>query len=463
MRKSFHTLNQELEKKEAEYFYNRNFGHQKVLRKVDSLKWNIKNNIENNIDCLIVHNDKNDNLVFKQRIKIENDGNSESVMIELDVSDSGNIESNIEQSIERKSRQLEHIFIEMMSENDHPFNERIDLKNLESLIKSSLEKNGIKTDFDYQLVNHSFFGSNVILKNQDKLDYSKVYRGSLLPSLMGRGKHELLIDFPNKHFFIVKRVWIILISSIVLIAVLIYCFYYSIKSLLKQRKVAELKNDFISNMTHELKTPITSINLACETITDDNFDFNRERVNNYLTIISDENKRLKTLVNNVLDSSFIDSDQLKLSKSSQNIADLIHAVVQRFNLILISKNGAIETNLDKNITSIIDKFHFSNALFNIIDNAIKYSEASPKIIIDLTKKSDCLEIKISDNGIGISKTNQSKIFDKFHRVTQGNIHNVKGFGLGLNYVKKIIELHNGTITVESEVDKGSVFIIELPL
>ena len=350
----------------------------------------------------------------------------------------------------------------MLSEDSKPFEERIDSETLENIIKSSLSKNGINTDFNFQLINHSFFGSKIIQKNTDLINQKNAYHGHILPGLMGRGKHEIILNFPNNHFFIAKKVWLMLISSMLLIIILIYAFYYSIQSLIKQRKIAELKNDFISNMTHELKTPITSINLACETISDDNFNFNKESVNNYLNIISDENKRLKTLVNNVLDSSFIDSEELKLSKIDVDLVDLTKQVSKRFKVLLESRNGKI--NITSNVDPIItkgDKFHLSNTIYNLIDNAIKYTEVNPEINIDIQLKDSKIIIKIKDNGIGIAKANHSKIFDKFHRVSRGNIHNVKGFGLGLNYVKRMVELHNGQIYVDSELGKGSTFRIVL--
>ena len=468
VRKSFHTLNRELEKNEAAYFFDRNNRKHRKMKiwqnKLDSLKWTIHNGIANSLDSVVINDYKKDNLVFKQKIKIESNGEQEEMILELNVSDSGDIHQNIEESIDMKTRQLEHIFIEMMSANQNPFQERIDLEEIENQIQNALIKNGIKTAFNYQLINHSFLGHQVIKQNNQMNTDHKLYKSHLLPGLMGRTKYELVLSFPNKQLFMLRNAWLMLATSIVLILIVVYAFYYSIQTLIKQRKVAELKNDFISNMTHELKTPITSINLACETIKDDNFNFNKESVSNYLNIISEENKRLKTLVNNVLDSSFIESEQLQLAKTAHNIFDLIKDVKSRFGVILENRNGEItQFPEDGNIMVIVDKFHLSNAIFNIIDNAIKYTTDTPKINIYIHQKKHLLSISIKDHGMGIPKLELDKIFTKFHRVSKGNVHNVKGFGLGLSYVKKIVELHGGTVEVTSELNKGSEFKINIPI
>lgn len=468
VRKSFHTLNRDLEKQEAAYFYKRSMGKkQKMLswhEKLDSIRTTITDGMTHAIDEKIIHNGHNDKVVFKQKIKFESDSMADEVVIEFNVSDSGNIHENIEASMEQKSRQMEHIFVEMMSNmDDSLYSERMNLDSIENTIHASLQKNGISTPFHYKLIRHTFMGSETIKQSEAFPGHQKTYRNHLLPGLLGRGKSELILSFPDRHVFIAKNVWLMLISSIILIIVLIYAFYYSIRSLIRQRKIAEMKNDFISNMTHELKTPITSINLACETINDPSFDFNKTSVTNYLKVISDENKRLKTLVNNVLDSSFADSGKLSLKLETIDIVELIEHVKNRFSVILERAEGSItlEATIDNNII-VADRFHLSNAIFNLIDNGIKYTETHPYISIKV-ERDQTLRIHITDRGIGIGKAEQKHIFDKFHRVSTGNVHDVKGFGLGLSYVKRVAEMHKGNINVQSELGKGSTFSIELPL
>ena len=470
VRKSLHTLNRKLEKQEAAFYYTNQFGNQfgrhkgfRWKNRLDSLKTNIRNNLhEAMMDSFCIPSHRNDSVSYKQIIKIQSDGNDQEVMIEFNVSDSGSLHTNVEQSIEQRSRQLEYIFLEMMN-NGNSFEERFDLSNFESLIKDALKQNGITTAFNYQLQANTFFGKKVVSQSKNSVDEKHAYFAPILPGLVGRNNREILISFPNKGIFLAKKIWLILITTILLISLLMYAFYYSIRSLIKQKKIGELKNDFISNMTHELKTPITSINLACETINDDNFDFNKASVSNYLKIISDENKRLKTLVNNVLDSSFINSDQQRIATAPVNIVSLIEEVKNRFNIILTNANGKITIPENNGIIINADKFHLSNAIFNLIDNAIKYTNKEPLIEISITKKNSSIVIAIQDNGIGIGKEYKARIFEKFYRVGKGNIHNVKGFGLGLNYVKRMIDLHGGSINLESELNKGSTFKIELPI
>ena len=253
------------------------------------------------------------------------------------------------------------------------------------------------------------------------------------------------------------------VSGIV-IFILIFSFYYTIATISRQKKLSLIKNDFISNMTHEFKTPISTIALASEMLNDSTVSKTPEKQHRFIKMITDENKRLSILVESILQTSILDKGEFKLKVVQIDIHDIINQVILNTQLLIDQKNGTLTKYLDaENFIITADKLHVTNIIFNLIDNAVKYTKDSPNIIIATKNTGENIEIIIKDNGIGISKDNLRKIFDKFFRVPTGNVHNVKGFGLGLSYVKAVVEKHNGTIHVDSEIGKGSTFKILLPL
>jgi len=223
-----------------------------------------------------------------------------------------------------------------------------------------------------------------------------------------------------------------------------------------------VKNDFINNMTHELKTPISTISLACEALSDKTLMLDTDRKTSYVSMIKAENKRLSTLVDNVLKSAVWDSTHLKLNFLKINLHEIIQKVSQNFDIQINNRNGKLNLDLEaKEAYILADKVHFSNVIYNLLDNANKYSPEVPKIGISTRNEDGFVILSISDNGIGISKENQKKIFDKFFRVSTGNIHDVKGFGLGLSYVKRIVDLHHAEISIESARNKGTTINIKI--
>jgi len=224
-----------------------------------------------------------------------------------------------------------------------------------------------------------------------------------------------------------------------------------------------MKNDFISNMTHEFKTPISTISLACEVLNDKSVQKSPERVDSFIKMIGDENKRLSVLVENILQTAILDKGELKLQIQDINIHTIIENVMVNIKLQVENKEGEIKTDLSaKNPVVKADRLHITNIIFNLVDNALKYSNGKPKINISTKNNNYGILIVVEDNGIGISKENQKHIFDTMYRVSTGNVHNVKGFGLGLSYVKTVVEKHNGIINVDSTIGKGSTFTIYLP-
>jgi len=233
---------------------------------------------------------------------------------------------------------------------------------------------------------------------------------------------------------------------------------------LKQKKLSEIKNDFISNMTHEFKTPISTISLASEMLGDSSISQTPEKQQRYLKMIRDENKRLSVLVESILQTSILDKGEFKLKLSEVDVHEIINAAINNTHLLIDQRNGIIHTSLkaQKHILKA-DRVHLTNIVFNLIDNAIKYTQEIPEITVTTYNTAEGIMIQVKDNGIGISRENQRKIFDKFYRVPTGNLHNVKGFGLGLSYVLAVVLKHKGTISVNSEPGKGSTFNVHFPI
>ena len=234
--------------------------------------------------------------------------------------------------------------------------------------------------------------------------------------------------------------------------------------LIKQRKIAEIKTDFINNMTHEFKTPIATINLALDAIKNPQVINDKEKVKRYLSMIKEENKRMHAQVENVLRISKLDKNELNISKDRVELHDLIEDAIAHIELIVEDRKGYIKTELNAEDSSVLaNETHFTNVIVNILDNAVKYSPEEPKIKVYTENVGNSIILKIKDKGSGMTKAAQKKVFEKFYREHTGDIHNIKGHGLGLAYVKRIVEDHHGLITVESEKGKGSTFIIKLPL
>jgi two-component system, OmpR family, phosphate regulon sensor histidine kinase PhoR len=256
------------------------------------------------------------------------------------------------------------------------------------------------------------------------------------------------------------RFWVI--SSIVLIAVLIF-FAYVINIILHQKRLSEIKNDFINNMTHELKTPISTISLASDVLMQKGIEENPERLHNYARIIKDENQRLQNQVERVLQIARLEKDELEMTKQQFDLHELIDLAVPTIEMNFGEKELKIKTKLDASNAMIWgDEMHITNVIFNLLDNAGKYGGDIPEIIIETRSSEKGIFITVSDKGLGIAKDQQKEIFEKFYRISTGNVHDVKGFGLGLHYVKTIVDAHNGKIKLNSKIAEGSQFELFFP-
>jgi len=343
-----------------------------------------------------------------------------------------------------------------------PLQERVSKETIQKLLKKELEEYGVNTKFEFGV-----FSSSLATKVKSDgfiYDSKNTYSIPIFSDNEGSNKYELMVSFPNKKKFLLTDLIGITLLSIIFTLIIIIAYTSALNQLIRQRQISEIKSDFINNMTHEFKTPIATINLALDAIKNPKIIGNEQMVLKYLQMIKDENKRMHAQVENVLRISKLEKKELDISKESVNIQEVIEDAMEHVNLILEDRQGTIDTHFNAERTSVLlNEVHFINVIVNILENAIKYSPDIPKIDIYTENVKDYLIIKVKDNGIGMSKVAQKRVFEKFYREHTGDLHDVKGHGLGLAYVKKIIDDHNGQIYVESEKGKGSTFIIKIPL
>tara|TARA_R110002049_G_scaffold166649_5_gene332772 strand:+ start:4838 stop:6109 length:1272 start_codon:yes stop_codon:yes gene_type:complete len=345
----------------------------------------------------------------------------------------------------------------IVSTNDtlHPF-------LLENILTKEFENRNIKTPFEFVIYDcfsdSIVFGKNVPLEKDDKSFINFASKNERWTE----STHYFGVFFPEKSSYIISAMDFWVFSTAFILIVMLF-FSYTIWVILKQKRIAEIKTDFINNMTHELKTPISTISLSIDVLASDTIIDNPERLKTYARIIKEENNRLKTQVEKVLQMASLESSNLTLDKKPVNIHELLTNTIRSFDLISQTKNGKIITNFKAESTTVIgDAFHLGNVFFNLVDNAIKYSTESPFLEIETFSDQNGIFILFKDNGIGIPEKDQKFIFDKFYRVTTGDLHDVKGFGLGLNYALTMIKLHNGFLKLKNNTPNGSIFSLFLP-
>ena len=348
--------------------------------------------------------------------------------------------------------------------SDKPIEERVNFKNLDLYLKSGLVDNGIDLDYHFKVIDYD---GREVYRCSDYTDegsessYSQPLFLNDPPARMSIVK----IHFPEKKDYIFDSVSV-MIPSMIFTIVLLMTFIFTIYIIFRQKKLTEMKNDFINNMTHEFKTPISTISLAAQMLNDPAVGKSPSMFQHISSVINDETKRLRFQVEKVLQMSMFDRQKATLKMKGLDVNELITGVVNTFTLKVERYNGKIETDLKATDAFVLaDEMHITNVIFNLMDNAVKYKrdDVDLLLIVKTWNEPGRLMIAIQDNGIGIKKENIKKIFEKFYRVHTGNLHDVKGFGLGLAYVKKIITDHKGTIRAESELNVGTKFIIALPL
>ena len=290
------------------------------------------------------------------------------------------------------------------------------------------------------------------------------YRYSFQPiGVVSTNQFYVILAFPRSPIPQVDSI-LYLYMSLFLVVVIAVLFLISVRTVANQRRLDKMKNEFISNMTHEIKTPISTISLACEMLQDNTIAQDIDSRANFVGIIADENARMRLLVETILQSSKMSNSNYHLSTTEVDVNKLVEHVAKSFRLTLEGRGGKMETHLEAVPSTLFaDELHLTNLIYNLVDNGIKYSTGAPHIIVSTARKGDHFLISVQDYGIGISKADQKHVFEKFYRVSTGNVHNVKGFGIGLNYVAQVVRLHHGSINLESEVGKGSTFTVSFPI
>ncbi len=346
-----------------------------------------------------------------------------------------------------------------------PLNKRIHPQTLDSMLRLELINRSINSDYEYK-VTSAERDSLIFIRasNQTRFLPYNSYEIPLFPKDIIKDSGMLTITFPNKNTVILSNLTAMMSLSGGLLLVLIFCFGYTIHTILMQKKLSEMKTDFINNMTHEFKTPVATIMIASEALRDPELTTDKKRIDRLANIIYDENVRLGSHIERVLNIAKIDKGDLNLEHKEVEINDLLAAIVDSMSLQLQKRNATIDLDLSARQSTVMgDELHLSNIIFNLLDNANKYSPADPEITISTLNSGRNLLIRVADKGIGMNRDQLSKIFDQFYRIPTGNLHDVKGFGLGLSYVANIVKKLHGTIKVRSEKDKGSEFEISLPL
>ena len=369
------------------------------------------------------------------------------------------------QYLYQKSLLNEVILTILNHSSDRPIQERADSATVASYLRSELEFNGLTLPFEFAIVNRS---SGVVYKTDgySPMSQQDVYTQVLFTNDARSKQYMLNVTFPNKSDYIFSSVKF-LVPSLAFTFLLLGVLLYTISLAFKQKKLSEIKNDFINNMTHEFKTPISSISIAAQMLNDDSVRKSPEMLKHVSTVINDETKRLRFQVEKVLQLSLFDRKNATMRLEEEDANASIYSVINTFNLKVEKYGGHITANLDAEDPIIkVDRMHFTNVIFNLLDNAVKYrrDDVAPELeVTTINPDEDHIQITVADNGIGMKREDLRKIFDKFYRVSTGNRHDVKGFGLGLAYVSKMIDLFGGSIRAESEINRGSKFIITLPL
>lgn len=343
-----------------------------------------------------------------------------------------------------------------------PIHRRVNGKEIDSLLRKELSDIGLKPKFEYAVYSNDL--ATKIRSRNFKLKPVSTYGVPLFVNENLNTGYQLYVDFSDKGKEILHSIIGMAILSLLFTAVIILAYYSALSQLFKQRQISQIKTDFINNMTHEFKTPIATINLALDALKNPKVEGNKEFLARYLKMIRDENRRMHAQVENVLRISKLEKNELDIPKERIVLHDIIEDAVSHVNLIVTDKGGYIKQHLTATNSAMLgNELHITNVLVNILDNAIKYSEGEPKIDIYTENVKDTILLKIQDQGIGMSKAVQKKIFEKFYREYTGDIHNVKGHGLGLAYVKRILDDHDIPVYVESEKGKGSTFILKIHL
>ena len=357
---------------------------------------------------------------------------------------------------------LDNILVRMMANTyNRPLTERVEYDEIDKIIDRELDYNGINLPHYFTVINKE--GQTIYSSQRaGQEEASEYFTQSLFPNDPNPQSNYIRLYFPSRKDYWKTSLRLIL-PSFVLSMTLLAVFIITLWIISKQKKLSEMRTDFIHNMTHELKTPVASISLASQMLEDQSIAKSPAMLAHVSRVISDETTRLKQQIEKVLQMSLLENENSALKLEEIDVNELVLGVAQNFAMRVEAKGGTVDARLDAADPFVwVDKVHFTNIIYNLMDNALKYTTATPQIGVKTWNTASSVCVAVSDNGIGIAPENKKHIFDKFYRVPTGSIHNVKGFGLGLAYVKKVVTDHKGTIDVESKPGKGSTFVINIP-
>lgn len=372
-----------------------------------------------------------------------------------------------ETSTVKKPNIIENL-AEEYRKSDEPLDKRLNNFWIDSLLRFELHNRGIFLPFSYEVSTANsdslIFASAMDTKGvKPQFIPANTFQKAIFSNELINDPGKIKISFPQKSSFILGNMTASIGTTGGLLFVLVFCFGYTIFSILRQKKISEMKIDFINNMTHEFKTPVSTIMIASEALKDEEIAEDKTRVSRLANVIYEENLRLGSHIERVLNIARIEKNDFKLDRKPLDVNEMITIVLDSMALKMQKHNATTALSLDaEHAVVMADELHFSNVIYNLVDNAIKYSTDAPEITITTLNKNGHIVIKVADKGIGMSRDQQVKIFEQFYRIPTGNLHDVKGFGLGLSYVNTIVKRLDGTISVKSEKDKGSEFELKFP-
>ena len=401
------------------------------------------------------------NLPGEEPLRLESDKKAYEMSENLKEIFKQRLENELETDLSEKRVFVENI-VNKLIQVDVGIENRIDKRAVDTILREELKGKGIKLDYEFAVVNQQ---DSTIFQTEDYQPGKEtaVYSSRLFPNDVISRDHFLKLYFHDRREHIFKSTGNMTMISIILSFVVILGFAITTHIMFKQKRLSRVKNDFVNNMTHELKTPISTISLATQMLKDNSIPESSKNIGSISKIIDDETTRLSLQVEKVLKTAVFNSGKIKVKPKELDFHEIVDNVVKSFNLQVENQNGKIEKDLNAEDSKVkVDEVHFTNVMYNLLDNAVKYSNGYPEIKVETRNIDHSLLVAVEDKGMGVKKKDQKKIFDQFYRVPTGNLHDVKGFGLGLNYVKKMVEEHNGTIKLHSEYKKGSRFEIIIP-
>ncbi len=427
----------------------------------NSFVWNYSTHPEANIEV----KSSGDSAEASLFITIEEDDDNDDDRDEIYIRKRYVVKKQIDSLLIRKSNVVKEVVTELMtlSENKSII-ERLDKSEIESFLADELNDKKITAEFVFA-VKSSEPDTLLFADENGEVEalLNSPYKARLFPHEVFTKPGFLVIHFQGRTGYLLGTMASVLLISLLVIAVIIFLYYKTVNILLRQKRLSEIKSDLINNITHEFKTPISTISLAGEALNESGLMRGKDSLKKYSGIIGEETSRLGKMVESLLNTAALEKNQFKLEKTLTDVHKIITDVLEKFLFTNGNNEAAIKTNLISERPEInADPMHIRNIINNLLDNAVKYSGTKPEIKVETTNVAEGLQITVEDNGLGISKHHQKRIFDSFYRVPTGNRHDVKGYGIGLSYVKKIVEAHNGTIKVESEQGRGTAFKIFLP-